>query len=68
MIDRNFLIKRIANIKIKKFYKKLFELVLFYDIEYTQNTNGIFFNITPLTDEIIIAIENVVISYEEIII
>ncbi len=66
MTDLNILIKRISNIKNKKLYKKLFKLILFYDIKYSKNSNGVYFNISDLTVGIITEIDRLVSYYEQI--
>ena len=42
--DKKKLVYRIQNLKNKKLYIKLFKLILYENIEYTKNNNGIFFN------------------------
>ena len=61
---RKEIIRRMNQIKRKDFYIDIFRLVLKYRIRYTQNNNGIFFNITPLHEQIIYAIDSVIRHYE----
>ena len=61
---RKEIIRRMNQIKRKDFYIDIFRLVLKYRIKYTQNNNGIFFNITPLHEQIIYAIDSVITRYE----
>ena len=43
MSDKKFLIRRINDIKNKKCYQDIFRLLLNQNINYTRNSNGIFF-------------------------
>ena len=43
MSDKTFLIRRINDIKNKKCYQDIFRLLLNQNINYTRNSNGIFF-------------------------
>ena len=61
---RKEIIRRMKQIKRKAFHIDIFLLVLKYKIKYTQNNNGIFFNITPLHEQIIYAIDSVIRHYE----
>ena len=53
MSDKKFLIRRINDIKNKKCYQDIFRLLLNQNINYTRNSNGIFFNLALLSDEIL---------------
>ena len=64
MTDLNILVKRISNIKNRKLYKKLFKLILFYNVEYTKNSNGVYFNMSDLSDGVITEIDKLVSHYE----
>ena len=64
--DKKLLVKRIGDIKNKKFYIKIFKLIHGDNLSYTKNDNGIFFNLTNLSDEILTNIENVILFYEKL--
>ena len=63
-IDKKQLIKRINDIKTKKCYIKIFKLIHNDNLKYTKNDNGIFFNITNLSDEILTNIDIILNFYE----
>ena len=48
--DKKKIVFRIQNLKSKKFYIKLFKIILNENIDYSTNSNGIFFNINKLTN------------------
>ena len=48
--DKKKIVFRIQNLKSRKFYIKLFKLILEEDIDYNTNSNGIFFNISKLSN------------------
>ena len=56
--DKKKLVYRIQNLKNKKLYIKLFKLILYENIEYTKNNNGIFFNINKLSIESLCKLDN----------
>ena len=64
MIDKNILIQRLRNIKNKKCYIKIFKLILDNNIEFSKNSNGIFFNTIDISDDIMCEIDGVVSYYE----
>jgi len=64
--DKKILVKRIGDIKNKKCYVKIFKLIHGDNLSYTQNDNGIFFNLSILTDQILTQIEQIIIYYENI--
>jgi hypothetical protein len=61
--DKKQLVKRISDIKNKKCYLKIFKLI-HGDIKYTKNDNGVFFNLTNLSDTILTNIDSVIQYYE----
>ena len=65
MSDKKFLIRRINDIKNKKCYQDIFRLLLNKNINYTRNSNGIFFNLALLNDEILNKID-FILSFHEI--
>ena len=64
MSDKQFLIRRINDIKNKKCYQDVFRLLLNQNINYTRNRNGIFFNLALLSDEILNKID-FILSFHE---
>lgn len=62
--DKKDLIKRISNIKNKKCYIKIFKIIYNNNNNYTRNENGVFFNITNLSDDILYKIDNIVRYFE----
>ena len=64
MSDKKFLIRRINDIKNKKCYQDIFRLLLNQNINYTRNSNGIFFNLALLNDEILNRID-FILSFHE---
>lgn len=62
--DKKQLVKRLGDIKNKKCYIKIFKVIHGNNYKYTQNDNGIFFNLTNLPDNILCGIENIINYYE----
>ncbi len=48
--DKKKIVFRIQNLKSRKFYIKLFKIIIKENIDYNTNNNGIFFNINKLTN------------------
>ncbi len=65
-LDKKMLVKRIGDIKNKKCYIKIFKLINNDNLSYTKNDNGIFFNLSILSDDILSRIEQIIIYYENI--
>ena len=64
MSAKKFLIRRINDIKNKKCYQDIFRLLLNQNINYTRNSDGIFFNLALLNDEILNKID-FILSFHE---
>jgi hypothetical protein len=62
--DKKLFVKRIGDIKNKKCYVKIFKIIHGDNYKYTKNDNGVFFNLTNLSDSILTKIEAVLIYYE----
>ena len=62
--DKEVLIRRIANIKNKQCYLDILELIHTHGLLYTVNSNGIYFNLETIPDEIIQIIIDIVGHYE----
>ena len=63
--DKEMIVRRIADIQDKKCYIDLFKLLIKKNISYMKNKNGIFFNVSILSDEILNIIDNIL-TYHEI--
>ena len=63
--DKELMVRRIADIQDKKCYIDLFKLLIKKNISYMKNKNGIFFNVSILSDEILNIIDNIL-TYHEI--
>ena len=63
-INKELLIKRIKLIDNKKCYIKLFNMILDDNINYSKNSNGVYINISILSDEILDKIDKIVRYYE----
>ena len=59
------IVYRIQNLKKRKFYIKLFKLILKENIDYTTNNNGVFINISKIQFESLKKIENFLNNYEK---
>ena len=46
--DKKFMIKRISAITKKSYHLAIFKVLVDNQIDHTINSNGVFFNITPL--------------------
>jgi hypothetical protein len=64
--DKKKLVKRIGDIKNRKCYVKIFKLIHGDNLSYTKNDNGVFFNLTSLSDEILTGIESILDFYENL--
>lgn len=67
LIDRKNLVSRIDKIKNKKIYLKIFKIIHADNYKYTINSNGIFFNVTNLPDNILYKIDTLLDKYEKIL-
>ncbi len=52
-INRQFMVRRIAAVKQNKCYIAIFKLIVEHNVPYTVNNNGVFFNMSPLPDELV---------------
>lgn len=64
-IDKKNLITRLNKIKNKKCYMRIFKLIHQNDTNYSQNENGVFFNITNMSNDLLIKIDNILNYYEK---
>ena len=63
--DKEMMVRRIADIQDKKCYIELLKLLIKKNISYMKNKNGIFFNVSILSDDILNIIDNIL-TYHEI--
>ena len=63
--DKEMIVRRIADIQDKKCYIDLFKLLIKKNISYMKNKNGIFFNVSILSDDVLNIIDNIL-TYHEI--
>ena len=63
--DKEMIVRRIADIQDKKCYIDLFKLLLKNNISYMKNKNGIFFNVSILSDDVLNIVDNIL-TYHEI--
>ena len=52
-ICRKFMIRRIASAKHNICYINIFKLVVYHNVDYTVNSNGVFFDLSPVPDEVV---------------
>ena len=52
-IYRKFMIRRIASARQKSCYIEIFKLIVEHKVDHTVNSNGVFFNLSPLPDEVV---------------
>jgi hypothetical protein len=58
------LVKRMTNIKNKKCYIKILHVVLENNLKHQILTNGVYFNLTKLADDVLNKIEIIIKFYE----
>ena len=63
-IYKRFMIKRLSTIKRRNCYIDIFAFVLDRKIDYTTNSNGVFFNLSFLSNEVIRDIDSIIKKYE----
>ena len=63
-IYKRFMIRRLGAIKRKRCYIDVFIFVLDHKIDYTINNNGVFFNLSTLSNENIRDIDTIIKKYE----
>ena len=64
-IYRQFMIRRLAAAKQKRCYIMIFKLIVVHKVAYTVNRNGVFFNLSPLSDELVRQIDEIIKSCEQ---
>ena len=58
-IYRKFMIRRIASARQKSCYIKIFKTIVEHKVDYTAKSNGVFFNLSPLPDEVVRQIDEI---------
>ena len=58
-IYRKFMIRRIASARQKSCYIEISKLIADHKVDYTVNSNGVFFNLSPLPDEVVRQIDEI---------
>ena len=64
MDEKEWMVRRIADIKDKGCYLKLLDLIHTDGLKYTVNQNGIFFNIGTMPDATFVKVSAIVETYE----
>ena len=64
-INRQFMVRRIAAVKQNKCYIAIFKLIVAHNVPYTVNNNGVFFNMSPLPEELVRQINDIIKKCEE---
>ena len=62
---RQFMVKRLAAVKQRKCYIEIFKLIVEHKVAYTVNNNGVFFNLSSLSDELAQQIDDIIKMYEQ---
>ena len=60
-----FVVKRLAAGKQRKFYIEIFKLIVEHKVAYTVNMNGVFFSLSSLSDESAQQIDEIIKMYEQ---
>ena len=64
-INRQFMVRRLAAVKQRRCYIQIFRLIVEHNASYTVNNNGVFFNMSPLPEELIRHIDEIIKRCEE---
>ena len=62
---RQFMVKRLAAVKQRRCYIEIFKLIVEHKVVYTVNMNGVFFNLSSLSDELAQQIDEIIKRYEQ---
>ncbi|MFM7985255.1 MAG: hypothetical protein ACKPKO_38645 [Candidatus Fonsibacter sp.] len=60
-----FMVRRLAAVKQRRCYIEIFKLFVELKIAYAVNMNGVFFNLSPLSDELVWQIDEIIKRCEE---
>ena len=64
-INRHFMVRRLAAVKQRRCYIQIFKLIVEHNAPYTVNNNGVFFNMSPLPEELVRQINEIIKRCEE---
>ena len=64
-INRQFMVRRLAAVKQRRCYIQIFKLIVEHNVPYTVKNNGVFFNMSPLPEELIRQIDEIIKRCEE---
>ena len=56
---RQFMVRRLAAVKQRRCYIEIFKVIVEHKVAYTVNRNGVFFNLSPLSDELVRQIDEI---------
>ena len=62
---RQFMVKRLAAVKQRRCYIEICKLIVERKVAYTVNMNGVFFNMSPLPEELVRQINEIIKRCEE---
>ena len=62
---RQFMVKRLVAVKQRKCYIEILKLIVEHNVAYTVNMNGVFFNLSSLSDELAQRIDEIIKRYEQ---
>ena len=62
--DKKKIVSRITDLKNKHCNTKIFKIIYEFNINYSKNDNGVFFNLNELNNETLSKIENIIDFYE----
>ena len=65
LIHRQFMVRRLAAVKQRRCYIQIFKLIIEHDVPYTVNMNGVFFNMSHLSDDLVQKIGEIIKRCEE---
>ncbi|MFM7981838.1 MAG: hypothetical protein ACKPKO_21220 [Candidatus Fonsibacter sp.] len=51
-INRQFMVRRLTAVKQRRCYIQIFQLIVEHNVPYTVNDNGVFFNMSTLSEEL----------------
>jgi hypothetical protein len=63
--DKEWLVRRITGVKDKGCYMDILDLIHTGELDYTVNSNGIYFNLATVPDAVLHKITAVVAKYEK---
>ena len=64
-ISRQFMVRRLAAVKQRRCYIEIFKLIVEHNVAYTVNMNGVLFNMSSLSDELVRQIDEITKRCEE---